>query len=174
MPEAPDATATLDAGPVGGTGAATCPVPAAGPGAAVPGCAGFGPLALFLRRLVAHVAGQRCYLSYSERDAMVAIVAQFEPAYSRRRLGEDLAARNVDLVRLALGQVADIGGRTATLALVSTIQLALADHRLDDDDLNLVAWVGRSVGLDPEEVRRAVGVVAGRARPIAPAPLDAV
>lgn len=126
----------------------------------------------FSRRLVAHVAGQRSYLSFGERDKLVATVAQFSPTYNVDKLSEDILFRNVDLLRVALGEVADIGGSAASYSLAATIQAALADNRLDEDDLALIHWVGDALGFERAKVDRAIERVDGPLRPIGAVPVD--
>ena len=128
----------------------------------------------FLRRLAAHVAGQRTYLSFGERAALVDTIAQFDPSYSENRLGEDILFRNADLLRVALGQVADEGGASANYTLVAAIQLVLADNRFDDDDQDLVHWVGDSLGFERPRVDRAIEMAIGPTRPVGAAPVSDV
>lgn len=125
----------------------------------------------FLRRLAAHVAGQRTYLSFGERTKLVAAIAQFLPDYSDARLSDDILFRNADLLRVALGEVADIGGVAATYTLVAAIQIVLADSRLDLDDLDLVHWVGDALAFDRQRVERALELAQGPDRPVGAAPL---
>ncbi len=122
-------------------------------------------LVTFLRRLCAHVAGGRTYLSFSERERLVAAVAQFDPTYCEARLREDLLLRNLDLLRVALGEVGADGGVNAVYAVVGAIQLTLADARLDEDDLALVHWVGDAVGIERARVEQAIERADGPLRP---------
>lgn len=126
----------------------------------------------FVRRLAAHVVGQRVYLSYGERAKLVETIGRYTPGYSDVRLQEDLLFRNVDMLRTGLGAVADEGASSRTYALVAAIQVVLADNWLDQDDRNLVHWVGESLGFEPERVERALELADGPTRPIGAAPVS--
>lgn len=120
-----------------------------------------------LRHLAADVAGRRVYLSMSERTNLVAAIAQFDPAYTDATIDEDLIFRSPQRLRAALAAAADAAdgaGRDAAYAVVATIQLALADSRLDDADLELVHLVGDAMGLDRARVDAAIERADGQAR----------
>ena len=128
----------------------------------------------FLRRLVAHVAGQRAYLSFAERARFIEVVSQFDPTYNERGMSEDLLFRSVDLLRVGLADVAEEGGPMATYALVAATQIMLADNRLDTDDLALVSWIGHALGADQARIDRVVELVDGPGRLVGAAPVGVI
>ena len=124
----------------------------------------------FLRRLAAHVAGQRTYLSFGERARLVAAVGQFSSGYSEVKLGEDILFRSVDRLRVALGDVILEDSQAAVYTLVATIQIALADSCLDRADIELVHWVSDALGFDRPRVERAIELADGQVGAVGAAP----
>lgn len=114
----------------------------------------------FLKQLAGRVAAERAYLSTPEQEALIATVRQFAPGFGPAELQAAALAYDPRRLRKSLGQVAGAEGRDAEYAVVGTVQLALADGRFDDQDLELIHWVGDSLGFE----RARIGRLLARAR----------